>query len=81
MLLARAEEGETALHVSVQTEQVEKLNIMWVEAEKENLNTNEVKKNLLAAKDKNGYIAWHTAALFGSLEALKHYGIGLRKRI
>jgi len=39
------------------------------------------KKKLLVAKDKNGYIAWNTAALFGSLEALKHYGIGLRKRI
>jgi len=30
-----------------------------------------LKKKLFLAKDNDGYIAWHRAAQFGSLEALK----------
>jgi len=44
---------------------------MWVWAIETQLNPKELKKNLFLAKDKYGRIAWHRAALNGSLEAME----------
>ena len=50
---------------------VETLQKMWVWAEETQLNRKELKKNLFLTKDMYGYIAWHRAAYFGSLEILQ----------
>ena len=69
LLLAQAEDGETVLHVAVKRNQVEILEILWVWAE-EQLNTNELRKKLLLAKDKSGYTALEHAQFFWQVRGI-----------
>ena len=55
MLLAETENALTALHLAAQENHIEILQKLWVWAEEWQLNTNELKKKLLLAKDKEGY--------------------------
>jgi hypothetical protein len=50
---------------------IEILENPWVWTEEVQMNPKEFKKKLLLAKDNYGYIAWHRAAVKGSLEALE----------
>jgi ankyrin repeat protein len=71
LLLAQCEERANALHLAADGNHVEILQKLWVWIEEEKMNTNYLKKNLLQAKDKYGYIAWHIAAEERNLVALE----------
>jgi len=59
------------LHIVEQVNHTERLQKLLVWAKKSQQNPNELKKKLLLAKDKYGFIAWHRAALFGRIHALE----------
>jgi ankyrin repeat protein len=76
LLLAQSLDGETAFHCAAEENHVETLKKLWVWAEEVQLNTKELKKELLLGKEKYGFTAWELAEGSGSLEALE---VGLRK--
>ena len=52
--------------------ELEVLEKLWVWAKELEVYSKEFKEKLIA-KDKNGFIAWHRAALFGRLQALETF--------
>jgi hypothetical protein len=71
LLLAATEEGRTALHIAAKENYTEVLQEVWVWTEEWQLNTNELKKKLLLAKDKDGGTAWHDAAFFWQIRYIR----------
>ena len=69
LLLVKTEDGITAFYMEAHDNHMEILQKICVWTEEWQLNTNELKKKLLLAKDKNGYIAWQRATFLGRLEA------------
>ena len=57
LLLAETEERKTALHLAAWGNHIEILQKLWVWAEEWDPNTNELKKKLLLAKDKEGVLS------------------------
>jgi ankyrin repeat protein len=71
LLLAKTKAGITALLMAVQENHTGILQKLWVWAEEGQLNSNELKENLLLAKDNEGFTAWHYAARFGRLRGIR----------
>jgi ankyrin repeat protein len=71
LLLLQSKEGLTTLQLAVKENHVGILQKLRVLAEGEQQNSNELKKNLLLAKDNEGFTAWHYAARCGNLVALE----------
>ena len=71
LLLAQNEERKTALHFAASENHVGILQQLWDWTETEQQNANELRKDLLLAKDNKGFTAWHHATLNGSSEALE----------
>jgi ankyrin repeat protein len=69
MLLVPDADGYTAFPLAAGNNHAETRKKMWVWAEETQLNPKELKKNLFLAKDKDGFIAWHLAALNGSFSS------------
>jgi len=61
LLLAKNEDGRTVWHWAAHTGSVAALEILWSWAKEADLNTYELKKNLLLAQDKQWDIAWQVA--------------------
>ena len=53
-----------------QNSHIETLNKLWIRAEETQINPKELKKLLLSTQ-KNGCIAWHIAAVAGSIDTLE----------
>ena len=70
-MLAQNGDGQTAFQIAAEKNHVDTINKMWVWAEKTKHKAKDMKKNLFLSKDKYGFIAWHRAALYGSLRALE----------
>jgi len=84
MLLATDRRGRTALHKAAENDSIHALKKIWewvgkvttssdttrTSAEGEEMQPNQIKKELFLAEDKNGNMAWHAAAQTGSVKAL-----------
>ena len=71
LLLAQTRDGLTAFQIAAEKNRVETRMKMWVWAEETQFNPKDLKNKFFLAKDINGYIAWHRAEKFGSLEAIE----------
>jgi ankyrin repeat protein len=71
LLLARNEDGETALHIAAAARSEVTLQKILAFAKETELNVESVKKKLLLAKDKSGDTAWHKATAEINLVALE----------
>jgi hypothetical protein len=69
-LLAKTEAELTPFQLAAQENHVGILQKLWVWAKEGQLNSNELKKNLLLVEDNDGFTACHHAKLNGILEAL-----------
>jgi ankyrin repeat protein len=70
LLLAETGKGYTAFHWATIRDEVESLKKMWAWAEKTKINPQNLKKKLFQAKDEDGFLAWHRAALLGRIQTL-----------
>ena len=70
IFLTQIGDVSNALQLAGQNSHIEALNKLWIWAEETQINPKELKKFLLST-DKNGHIAWHIAALAGSIDTLE----------
>ena len=71
LLLVQTGNGFNSFKLAAQKDHLEVLQRIWDLDEEMQMNSSELSNNLLPDKDKYGYMAWHLAAVLGSLKALE----------